>query len=253
VVYTLESSLTPDPDATMWPELLRPYYGQKVFNAPALGPAMQADNLTKNIRLCPDAADLMFPTAAAATSTNDNWDGDAHHAWDFVITDNNVNRLLFSSYVFNGWLYEPVTNPDNPYYYSWSQELESWGTPLPTAANPLAAYQQWEIEPNNHKATQVPIFTDGNRLDTWPHETDEGPVPAGYLLSTGNPNGGAGGTLGRSMLSRHGNGPHANYYISVVFLDGHADKVPLVQAWNLEWHNNWNRSLINFVTLAKQF
>ncbi len=250
VVYTLQTTAVMDPDAAMWPELLRPYYGQKVFNAPQFSQAMQADNLTKNVRLCPDAADLQYPGAAAASN---DWNGDARHAWDFVVTSGSINRLLFSSYTFNGWMYEPVLNPNDPYYYSWTNELEQWGAPLPPWPDPLEAYQQWEIKPNNAYATEVPLFADGNRLDTWPHETDVGPIPGGYLLGTGNLNGGSGGLMGRLMLNRHGDGPHANYYTSVVFLDGHAAKVPLPQAWNLRWHNAWDKSQFNMAGIERQF
>ena len=84
----------------------------------------------------------------------------------------------------------------------------------------------------------VPVFADCNRLDGWPLDTDPNPSNGGYTLGTGDQNAANGGHgLGRFCMDRHPGG------INVVFLDGHASTVPLVQLWQLRWNKDFRPSI----------
>ena len=74
VTYEGNTTTAQDPAYVMWQEELRPYYGRRATPG-------KYEEITRNIRMCPEAPDLVDPTFSL-TITN-AW-GDARHAWNFV-------------------------------------------------------------------------------------------------------------------------------------------------------------------------
>jgi len=88
------------------------------------------------------------------------------------------------------------------------------------------------VQPTSKDGSRVPVFADGMTESANPLETDTPPnnlsVPDFIDPDPNHPMG-----LKVSCMARHGRA------INVVFLDGHAARVPLEELWKLRWHNQW--------------
>lgn len=73
----------------------------------------------------------------------------------------------------------------------------------------------------------IPVFADSNWVDAFPTSMDNVPadVTNGSTLAESH--------LGRFCIARHGQ------YVNSVFLDGHAEQVPLAMLWRLKWSSNF--------------
>jgi prepilin-type processing-associated H-X9-DG protein len=111
-----------------------------------------------------------------------------------------------AAYALNGWLYK-LTGADDilvgPFF--------NLGKPPDYITLPARG------------TDRIPIFVDGAWEDVWPEHTD----PPGNLRGT---NGGLGQPhMSRICLKRHG------MAVNAVFLDGHAETLPLPELWKLTW------------------
>jgi prepilin-type N-terminal cleavage/methylation domain-containing protein/prepilin-type processing-associated H-X9-DG protein len=209
---------TMDPASVTWQEQLRPYYGKTPT------PGVYEDTKS-NIRLCPEATDLMDPTFN--TPEGGAW-GDAQHAWNFQLTNaadvKGLPLRLFSSYDINGWIYNaPSTDPtDNS-----TSQLISYSQCVD-----LNDYNNNKLKTTDGRGSECPLLGDGIRLDGWPLPTDQGPVAGGYTVTAGCQSF-IGNNMGRYVLNRHGR------TMNMAFMDGHAAPVGIREIWNLRWNSQW--------------
>jgi prepilin-type processing-associated H-X9-DG protein len=87
----------------------------------------------------------------------------------------------------------------------------------------------WQL-PATGSTAEIPVYGDCNWVDGWPHEVDTPPA-APFTVMTGQKS--TSEAMRRFTLDRH------NRKINVVFLDGHAAGVDLVDLWTLKWHRRW--------------
>jgi prepilin-type N-terminal cleavage/methylation domain-containing protein/prepilin-type processing-associated H-X9-DG protein len=86
---------------------------------------------------------------------------------------------------------------------------------------------QGTISMPSSDSTTVPLFGDCNWVGGWPIDTDQ---PSSDLNDAGQSNP---GNLPRFCTNRHFN------VSNVVFLDGHAESVPLAGLWQLKWSQDF--------------
>jgi prepilin-type N-terminal cleavage/methylation domain-containing protein/prepilin-type processing-associated H-X9-DG protein len=115
--------------------------------------------------------------------------------------------LRGSSYGMNGWTLSPVSHP------------------------PPARQPEWDprvVRTSSRRSDAVPLFGDAVSGVASPLPTDTPPasVIAPNFVESGQAIG-----MRTFCVARHRRG------INVVFLDGHARRVPLEELWRLEWHN----------------
>ena len=125
---------------------------------------------------------------------------DAFHAWGperFWDTPTKIRGPYVGSYGFNSWLYHPAKEEDRM-----PEHLR-----LPTK-----------------QADKVPVIFDCARFDIPVLDTDP---PA--LFGAALPAGTKPGAMRWVSLERHKDG------VNVVFLDGHAEHVPVPRLWGLKW------------------
>lgn len=210
-----------DPNYIFWQQQLRPYYGTP--SAPG-----QLEDTSRNLRLCPSAAELIDPTFS---TTQANMWGDANHAWDYtqsnVVDSTGLALRLFSSYGINGWVYELPTNNTTSPLYSSTQQIIAYGQ-----CTSAAQYMRKKVSVNGPQASLTPFIGDCNRSDGWSEPNDNGPIQGPYSLTSGSQ---ALGTdnLGRWVMNRHGN------MTNIAFMDGHAQSVPLKDLWTFPWYTGW--------------
>jgi prepilin-type N-terminal cleavage/methylation domain-containing protein/prepilin-type processing-associated H-X9-DG protein len=149
--------------------------------------------------------------------------GTAFNCWG-PINSGFVNGLM-GSYGFNGWLYRYglATPADDASLLANAANVTGWN-------NQRALDSLWQL-PATGSMSEVPVFSDSNWVDGWPHEVDQ-PPQAPYTLITGQKS--TGEAMRRLTLARH-----SGNHINVVFLDGHAAQVDLVDLWKLKWHKRW--------------
>ena len=181
------------------------------------------------VRLCP-------VTKLATVSAGTSQAGDCATAW--VWYDNGAGppthaaKTYTGSYAINGWLYKDPTDyrtdvaNNTVYYYLKDSAVQ--------------------------KPTDTPLFMDSVWVDLWPWETDAPNTDLYTGGGTANPPG-----IGRCVTPRHGGKPPGaaprNFIPSQVlpgstevgFMDGHAENVKLQNLWRLQWHRNWNLSIVN--------
>ena len=87
----------------------------------------------------------------------------------------------------------------------------------------------WQL-PAAGPMAEVPMYSDSNWVDGWPHEIDK-PPQSPYTTLTGEK--GSSEAMRRVSLDRH------NRKVNVVFIDGHAEGVALPDLWKLKWHRRW--------------
>jgi prepilin-type N-terminal cleavage/methylation domain-containing protein/prepilin-type processing-associated H-X9-DG protein len=191
--------------------------GGKVFGYGSMGLsnlwltqiADQVGDIDK-VRFCSSTKMVENPS-----TTNSTW-GKAATNWVWI---NGVPQPMQGSFGFNGYLY--------------SKPLMS-GTTLVTM--PLDEWERsrWENATISANSANIPVFIDAAWVDLWPQDDDA--IPANFDLlheQTGMDFTGSNGPgrihMYRCMLNRHSGD------LSVAFLDGHAEPVPLSKMWSLKW------------------
>jgi len=159
--------------------------------------------------LCPEATD---PGNAIGASDK---------AWGpnrtFASTGPNwqVRDTFVGSYGFNGWL---------------------WRIPSAEAAVAPASYMQYVLELPTGKTDLIPVFADC--IEEWgtPKDSDtppydlKNPIPRSDLPRDPSTPPGPIGMMSHFCIDRHRSA------VNVVFLDGHAARVPLAELWKLKWN-----------------
>jgi prepilin-type processing-associated H-X9-DG protein len=117
-----------------------------------------------------------------------------------------------ASYVLNCWLLR-VTDPSDPII----RDLKA-GVP-----------EDYYKLPYVKDSSLIPIFADGGWCGAWPSDTDDPKnfIPPNDL--TGRDGGIYSPNMHRVYMKRHGKA------VNVVFLDNHAETVPLSGLWQLKW------------------
>lgn len=167
------------------------------------------DGLKAN-RYCPNANE------DKKKGTGKYW-GDYRTPWGW----DGAAGQAYGSYAINGWLY----GPDDP-----------WAKSYPkidfTSPSDIRTY------------SDIPLFADSVWVDAWPRDIDdfEAAIKADpKYLQTGYVQGGINQNMGRICIDRH------EMKITVSFLDGHTDIVPLEELWTLKWHKDFKfKTDINF-------
>jgi prepilin-type N-terminal cleavage/methylation domain-containing protein/prepilin-type processing-associated H-X9-DG protein len=116
-----------------------------------------------------------------------------------------------------------------------SYALNEWLLRITDASDPIirdlhagVPEDYWKL-PYVKESNLIPIFADGGWCGAWPADTDDPKnfVPANDLTCQ---NGGLfGPNMQRVYMKRHGKA------VNVVFLDNHAETVPLGGLWQLKW------------------
>jgi prepilin-type N-terminal cleavage/methylation domain-containing protein/prepilin-type processing-associated H-X9-DG protein len=162
--------------------------------------------------LCPEATD---PGNAIGASDK---------AWgpnrSFISTAPNwqIRDTFVGSYGFNGWL---------------------WRIPSEEAAVARAAYMKYVLELPTTHADNVPVFADC--IEEWgtPKDTDtppydlKNPLPRSDVVKDPTAPPGPVGMMALFCIDRHRSA------VNVVFLDGHAARVPLPELWRLKWNGSF--------------
>lgn len=161
------------------------------------------------VMFCPEALEPPFRVDSSGYSF---YPGAAFRPWGYpdtkLIAEHTSSPFRGSSYGMNAWTFyvppnlEPLTNTAREQYIR-----------LPAK-----------------EAMRVPLFADATDANGNPLHTDPPPI-------TLSPHRCRPGLLYRMdqifCIPRHGRA------INVVFLDGHAQSVPLAELWQLKWNNLW--------------
>ena len=197
-----------------WVALLAPYYGQnKLFDQPAMPGqgSIRNDIIMPKVLICPEASQL-----SGGANTADAY-GSASTTWG-PSTDDIVFEQAYSSYGFNGWCFlapeitqeGTINDGGNRFFHLPRDQQRRWVNP--------ATYKM---------STELPVFADSAWEDGWPRGTDVPPPN----LTVGEPAGDfVKDNMDRFCIARHGKN------VNVVFADGHASTVPLIELWTLKWN-----------------
>ncbi len=205
------------PSQILWQVVILPYITKEarkldLYSTNAASQAAVAQlQLRETVFFCPVARDPLKGLNISGNTSS----GGAFNCWGPA---GNPAGGLMGSYMFNGWLYRVGIVDD-------SKMLGSYAGVGLVGMKVEDAY--WQL-PMSGASASIPVFADGNWVDGWPHSNDQ---PPSNLL-TGDMT--TQEALRRVCMARH-NGKHVN----VVFLDGHATTVDLVDLWKLTWHKNW--------------
>jgi prepilin-type processing-associated H-X9-DG protein len=154
---------------------------------------------------CPEATENVGYPAIANTSA---YIGTASHAWAQISVVGTFRHE--SSYGMNGWM----------------SALKPGGSiPMGDAARELY------VSLPAPQSEMVPLFGDCVNAAGYPLHADSPPTDLIAPIPTrGN---GVGNGIHAFCMARHGRA------INVVFLDGHARRVPLEELWRLKWHRHF--------------
>jgi len=185
----------------IWIEILRPFGGIDA------------------VRQCPEATQASL----AASGSGSTWE-----SWGPGLPQMGKNDT--GSYAFNGWLYELIPAPAG------AVPGGSQTANIPSQAGTNGIAWRYHISSLGTDPATVPLFGDANWIDGFPQETvNPSNPPAAPNGSNVNvfPQGPA-EQMGRFCVNRH-----LEQSTDVVFVDGHAENVPLPGLWSLSWHNAW--------------
>jgi prepilin-type N-terminal cleavage/methylation domain-containing protein len=164
---------------------------------------------------------MLCPAAPRPDYSLNSWYaiGTAFNSWSDQ-AQNTVGPLT-SSYTFNGRLYRyhnvfPAGGAANSYTYEWRANND---------------YQKL----TSGKASNIPVLGDGIWAVAHPDENDSlSMFTSAYGGDRAN-GGFASSQIATYYIARHG------IAINMVFMDLHAERVPLRQLTQLQWTRNWNR------------
>ena len=99
--------------------------------------------------------------------------------------------------------------------------------------NPVGSYYAPRSDEEKRKywsqysnaSSDVPVYGDGNWVDSWPRPDDR--APSNYK-GTSSDNG-----MRRFFVNRH------NFGINIGFADGHVNKIKLRGLWNQNWYRGY--------------
>jgi prepilin-type N-terminal cleavage/methylation domain-containing protein/prepilin-type processing-associated H-X9-DG protein len=134
------------------------------------------------------------------------------------------NPTLYSSYCFNGWIYNYQGSPTTG-QTALSNDAPSWDNGGNSTTPNF-------FGPGGPPTQETPLVGDGVMSDGFP---EPGNIPP---LSLGQPTGSGYPSVYNSFMddfitNRHG--ATTNF----AFADGHAESVQLADVWNLHWQPNW--------------
>jgi prepilin-type processing-associated H-X9-DG protein len=180
--------------------------------------------IEESVYFCPAARDALGNGAISGGPAS----GGAFNCWGVAwgSTASSFTNGMMGSYGFNGWLYRygAATAADDTALLT----NATGGGALMTNAKALASL--WQL-PAVGSTAEIPIYSDSNWVDGWPHEVDSGTFTSPFTTLTGEKSGYE--AMRRIELDRH------NRSINVCFLDGHAEPVALRDLWKLKWHRDW--------------
>ena len=171
------------------------------------------------VRLCPTAPYRAKQPSGSATSA---W------VWGSELNPTSMSKpkepKWIGSYALNGWMYAG----------DWPDAMGLF----PSVKN------AFRTEADFVQPSRTPVFSDSMWVDAWPQAKD---VPAANILAGDS---GLNAGLSRIVLLRHGSKPssYPKTYpkgsrlpggVNLVFIDGHAEPVPLQNLWDLYWHKGY--------------
>ena len=213
----------------LWQAIILPYVSQRAgkFDIYKTNGTTAAEvarmQINESIYFCPTARDPIGSGSISGGPAS----GGAFNAWGIAWgnTNSSFTNGMMGSYGFNGWLYRhglASAADDAALLANAAGGLTGW-------TNARALDSLWQL-PATGSMAEVPVYSDSNWVDGWPHEIDKPPA-APYTVLTGDKS--SSEAMRRVTLDRH------NRRVNVVFLDGHASPVELVDLWTLKWHRRW--------------
>jgi prepilin-type N-terminal cleavage/methylation domain-containing protein/prepilin-type processing-associated H-X9-DG protein len=170
----------------------------------------------KGVLYCPEAPDNIGHTVVAGGSPRM---GTAFHAWANSAPGNPVDAVVFeSSYGMNGWINH--LKPAGPPPYG-DEAMRDFYIPLPAK-----------------DSDAIPLFADCTGTAGWPLHTDTPPRNLLVPIPTTGTSQDKVCAMHGFCMARHGRA------INVVFLDGHARRVPLEELWRLKWHRHFEPTTV---------
>ena len=173
----------------IWMDVLRPYYGNN-----------------RKLCCCPEATrpgSEMSESPYGGWGTFTAWGAFPGQCGEPSIWWPLVSACDYGSYGFNGFCQNP---PPEVYEVFGRPTTSSWRTA------------------NVAGADNIPLFTDNQWIDAWPHHTDPPPDYEGMPWGYDHFN-----SMYRVCINRHSG------FVNCAFLDGSARKVPLKCLWKLKW------------------
>lgn len=189
--------------AAAWMMYSNAYRGRSIsYNQPTglwMGALAEYNGDINNTRICPEATE---------TSQASNNSGGIYMCWGKNDPNSSSSFLVsrMGSYAFNGWLYD------------WDTETPPHRS-LFSGSFPDNRFYDFPVA----RPAEVPVFSDGIWVDSFPSPTD--PPPPTLYPSTFT----SGGEMLRVCLARHLRG------VNVGYCDGHASTVDCQQLWTLPW------------------
>ena len=137
------------------------------------------------------------------------------------------------SYGFNGWLYH-LCGPKHP------ESIDADGG-VRFSRGPLPREQAWgrHLRLTARDAANVPVFGDCTWANGWPRDWERPPPDLNGPRHDRTPPPNE-PMLARFTVARHGAA------ISVAFLDGHAESVPLARLKELKWHEGFRYDTVEW-------
>jgi prepilin-type N-terminal cleavage/methylation domain-containing protein/prepilin-type processing-associated H-X9-DG protein len=177
-------------------------------------------DLTWYEQLKPFSGDLHRTLLCPEATDPGNAIGSSNHAWGpdrtYVTTGPNwqIRDTFVGSYGFNGWL---------------------WRVPSASAGGVSPLYMKHALELPTTHSDSVPVF--GDCILEWatPQDTDtppydlKNPLPRSDVPRNPSAPPGPTGMMCYFCIDRH------RHAVNVVFLDGHASRIPLAELWKLKW------------------
>jgi len=214
----------------LWQAIILPFVTQRagrydIYSTNATTAAEVAKmQINEAVYFCPTARDPITGGSLSGGPAS----GGAYNAWGVAwgSTASSFTNGMLGSYGFNGWLYRYGVGQaadDTALLSNCTGGVTGW-------TNARALTSLWQL-PATGSTAEIPIYSDSNWVDGWPHEVDSGTFTSPYTTLTGEKS--TGEAMRRIELDRH------NRAINVVFLDGHAENVPLRDLWKLKWHRDW--------------
>ncbi len=192
-----------------WIYRLKPYYQDDgVFTCPAAAKAERVPGVS----------------VSSAGMSSGSYMGTLDTCWRAVpvLDETPGEEIHDGSYGMNYWVSNQTVNLGG------LNKRNFWGSDVSTGSS----------------GENIPLFADSIWTGFGPQMSDN-PRMAGS--ETGIPNSTSDWThsqaINRMLLKRHN-----SRYTQVVFLDGHAEKVTMVDAFGLKWHRNWNIGRVDEIT-----
>ncbi len=185
-----------------------PYYGSVLWMSMLIPYHTSGSNEKRDrLRFCPNAT-----TFAGASPSTCDWYYSPDGSW--------------GSYGMNGYMYSPF----------WAQDMPGNDWLVGGRYCPRLGMDQlrkkW-IGSTARAATNTPLFLDCQWVDLWPREDLALPDNRVNVSIYGLSDPDSAGSMVRSSITRHEQG------ICIVFVDGHAGRIPINGLKKLKWSMDW--------------